>query len=212
MSLPARGPLCYTCYEHGHYQDSCPRNATQEAAVGHFRVSGPSAAVDLARQRRILVPIMAGPLLSQKPAVAFLDPGADTSCIGWDALMYVTGMTREQLIPHLDPAVFTSVRGVHEGDAPLASDGSLNIPIEVIYSRRDLSLGGVVGVVRGTQVLRIEVVGCSHRSLLLSQASLFFLLARMISWAAQVACCVSLWLKHIFRMSMSLFCALCRAC
>ena len=163
MSLPARGPLCYTCYEHGHYQDSCPRNATQEAAVGHFRVSGTSAAVDLARQRRILVPIMAGPLLSQKPAVAFLDPGADTSCIGWDALMYVTGMTREQLIPHLDPAVFTSVRGVHEGDAPLASDGSLNIPIEVIYSRRDLSLGGVVGVVQGTQVLRMEVVGgCSH--------------------------------------------------
>jgi len=121
-------------------------------------------AVADAIQRRVFVPVMAGDLVAQRQVLACLDNGADYSCIAWDTLTYVMGKTREELLPTLEPASFSSIKGAHPDDGQLPIVGSIRMEVELIYTRRDLSLRCPPATIQGRQMLRLQVVGggCSH--------------------------------------------------
>ena len=150
---PARG---------AHSNGASGRGGGRAGQANVAAVSSRSHSVDSAAEaavrRRILVPVLVGELTKQQPATAFLDSGADVSCMPAATAAQLLRVPREELAQHLGPPTFSSVSGV--GASHLQSIGSLKLEVEVMYERRNLSLRNITDAIHGCQVLNLEIIDC----------------------------------------------------
>ena len=127
---PKQSGRCFKCGERGHHEKDC--GSAKSAVVAAISSASQSQGAQVSGLR-LVAPAMAGDLRAQVPVELFIDTGADVSCAFWDAVERVFGRPRDELLSLVGPPRVQYVSGPSSSDTRYPSDGTLVIPIELVY-------------------------------------------------------------------------------